>query len=175
MKLEYGLPLAHVGVAVVFLWCHRAWEMATSLQDMPGTSPWCDLLGSIDWPVVFIPKTLTHLWYSAIVTAFTGLFWYWLAVNFKRLRQRQGLLMFRSVPWRITGDLFLLFVGACFAVLAVVGIRRWPFFYYPRLGSRWLLFLPTVSIQFAWFFVLYAMFGRDLIRCVFRKNATPKF
>lgn len=166
VSLKYAVPLVQMGLAAVLMRCHGVWQMATRDMDMPGPSPSFRLLASIDWPLLCIPVPwrMPLLWYSAVSVAITGVFWYWVAVNVSRFQHRQRLIVFRSVPLGVAGDLFLILVGACFGLAVASGIVRGPLFDYPRLGSRWLWFVPTMSVQVAWFLVLIAVFGRELVR-----------
>jgi hypothetical protein len=175
VKLKYVLPLVHMGLAAVLLRCNEVWEMATRNQDMRGHSASFRLLGSLDWPVLLIPGRwrMAFPWNSATAIAVTGLFWYWVAENVGEFRQRRSVLMFASAPLRVVGDLLLVIAGACFGLAFATSLDRGPLPDFPRLGSEWLWFLPTVAVQLAWFLTLIGAFGRDLIHYAFRKNRHP--
>ena len=99
-----------------------------------------------------------------------GLFWYWVAMNIKTLRERRRVLMFKWLLLRVTSDLLL--IGAAF-VLGAIGASTLitaPRPYPLEMGPAWLWFVPTVAIELAWAFSLMLLFGRDLIQCAFQKE-----
>jgi hypothetical protein len=117
LRLKYALPLAQMGLAVVFLRLEFVNELAWRLADSRGFHPAFILLLCLNLPVT-VPLKLTlygylpTLWFDAILVAAIGAFWYWVALWMHSYHERRTLLPF-SLPLQITADLLLIATGAC--------------------------------------------------------------
>jgi hypothetical protein len=106
LKLKYALPLVQMALAVGLLrWSHLWYRSQAKISDMPGPAPAFTLLMSINASLAlvrgFIYRYLPGYWDGAILIVVIGLFWYWIALDILRWRERRSVVMFAWHSLRI--------------------------------------------------------------------------
>jgi hypothetical protein len=164
LKLKYAIPLAQVALAVGLLTWSYLWYGAQARNDMPGTAPAFTFLVSINAPVAllraFLYRHLPGYWDDVTFILAIGLFWYWIALNILRWRERRSLVIFAWPPLRLFVDFLMIADGA---------FLGWFYILHGFGFLTWWWFVPCSAFYWAWCLALIVFFSRDFISCVFRQ------
>jgi hypothetical protein len=151
----------------VLRWSYLYDRAMAKISDMPGPFSGFTLLMSINAPVALVRSFLYRYrpgyWDEVILITEIGLFWYWIALNILRWRERKSVVMFTWRPLRIAGDLLIIAGGVFLGWFSSHIVDELSF-------RPWQEAVPSLIFISIWSFSLIFFFGRDLIHCVFQRN-----
>jgi len=159
--------------ASVVWWFNVRWLVSARRHGILGSSPEFDLLMALNWFVVPLRSAwwrLPFLWDMVASILVIGLFWYWIALNIERLRNRQTLRLFKWRPLRMAAGFLFVAIGLVFGLVFAATVMGGPGRYNARFGWEWLL---TVAIELGWCVILIFFGGRDAVDCLRKREPLP--
>lgn len=156
--------------------------------DMPGPDGASTLLAAMNAPLLLVRvlgARILHydLAYSiSFYTVAAGLLWAWVVQNLECWHEQRSIYTFRWLPLRRAWDVIAVAAGALLGVKAFeISTRVGPFPHRPAYfcysSDIWLQWVPMQVATFlyaGWCVALVGLFGRDLVRTVPRKSASPR-